>query len=343
MKLTTLTTLAAVALAAPGVAEKRIFLGSRCATPDAETRALMFGDPAAWAKMLGATGADCNAASTNPDPIYDPGQAYLINVWVHVITNAAGTVGNVSDALIHSQIQILNEDFRALAGSLGENGTNSRIYFRLADRDENGNPATGITRSANTTWFNDGGSYWNTLAQDPNRFLNMYTNNTGGLGYVPFLPADGGGTFVGADRDRVVILWDAFGRNSPYGPPYDQGRTATHEVGHYLGLEHTFEGGCEEGGATCYEQSDLICDTNPEANPTFGCPTTAPSNMSCGVLRPIENYMDYSDDTCMELFTVEQTRRIRCSLENWRPNLATPVLFFDGFESGDTSEWSEEI
>lgn len=342
MKVAALTTLAALVVAAPSYAEKRIFLGSRCATPDAETRALMFGDPAAWAKILGSTGADCNASSTNPDPAYDPGQAYLVDVWVHVITNSAGTSGNVSDALIHSQIQILNEDFRALAGSLGENGNDSRIYFRLADRDENGNPATGITRSANTTWFNDGGSYWNTLAQDPNRFMNIYTNGAGGaLGYVPFLPADGGGGLVGTNGDRVVILWDSFGRNAVGGPPYDQGRTATHEVGHYLGLEHTFNGGCATATSpACYSNGDLICDTNAEANPRFGCPVGA---TSCSSVDPIENYMDYSDDTCMEEFSVEQTRRIRCSLENWRPTLGTPVLFYDGFESGDTNEWSEVI
>jgi hypothetical protein len=158
------------------------------------------------------------------------------------------------------------------------------------------------------------------------------------LGYVPGLPADGGGGLIGQPSDRVVILWDAFGRDAPGGPPYDQGRTATHEVGHYLGLEHTFtpQFSCPSGSPpSCYSDGDLICDTNPELNPIFGCPS---SSTTCSTPDPFHNYMDYSTDLCMSEFTLEQSRRVRCTLENWRTGL--DLIFFGGFESGDLSDWS---
>lgn len=306
-----------------------------CGTLDREERAALFG-------FVEGTPSDCSSSSTNPLPAYAPTEIWEIPVVFHVITNAAGTQGVISDALIHSQIDILNEDFQAILGTPGAAGTNVQLRFVLASVDPNGDPTTGITHSANTTWFNDGGSYWNTLAWDPNRYMNVYTNQaSGNLGYVPFLPADGGGGFVGGNSDRVVVLWNTVGRNAPFGPPYDQGRTVTHEVGHYLGLEHTFNGGCASGTSpACYSNGDLICDTNPESGPVFGCPG---SPVSCGVPAPFENYMDYTDDLCMMRFTVEQSRRIRCTLLNYRPNLyqlGLEAIFDDGFETGDASAWS---
>jgi hypothetical protein len=195
----------------------------------------------------------------------------------------------------------------------------------------------------NNTWFADGGSYWNTLAWDPTRYINIYSNNaSGNLGYVPFLPADGGGSLVGTAQDRVVVLWDTIGRNSPFGPPYDQGRTVAHEVGHYLGLEHTFTGSCAvPTSPACYSNGDLICDTPPQSSQTFGCPVGATS--CSGALNPIRNYMNYTDDTCMEEFTPEQVNRMRCTLVNYRTDLFQVVnasdIFADGFETGDTTAW----
>jgi len=152
--------------------------------------------------------------------------------------------------------------------------------------------------------------------------MNIYTNQAGGnLGYVPFLPMNAGGALVGGLSDRVVILWTSFGRNGPIGPPYNQGRTVTHEVGHYLGLEHTFSGGCASATPPgCYTSGDYLCDTNSESGPNFGCPTNP---TSCGSPDPITNYMDYTDDLCMEMFTVEQSRRMRCALTSYRTNLYT--------------------
>jgi Pregnancy-associated plasma protein-A len=226
-----------------------------------------------------------------------------------------------------SQIEIMNEDFQALAGSNGAPGNDAQIEFYLATEDPNGNPTTGITRSTNNTWFNDGGSYWNSLAWDTNRYLNIYTNSaSGALGYVPDLPQGG---IAGSNSDRVVILYSTFGRNAPYSP-FNLGRTVTHELGHYFGLYHTFNGGCSNS----YTSGDRIADTNPESSPTYGCPG---SRSSCGQAAPIDNYMDYSDDRCMNKFTDEQNNRMRCSLLHYRPNLYS-VATFGGCSAADLSE-----
>ncbi|MCA9294895.1 MAG: zinc metalloprotease, partial [Phycisphaerales bacterium] len=262
--------------------------------------------------LFGST-SDCTLNSTNPTAAYDPSVVkYRIPVVVHVIRTTAGTTGNISTAMVQSQIDVLNEDFNAIAGTLGAPGTDVQIEFQLAQTDPTGNPTNGITYSNNTTWYNDGGSYWNSLAWDPDKYLNIYTNSAAGaLGYVPGLPQEG---VAGSNADRVVILWSAFGRNSP-AVPYNLGRTATHEVGHYLGLFHTFNS-C--GSSTpCYTTGDRICDTVRQSSPTGGCS----NGNSCGDGNNRRNYMDYSDDSCMWEFTPDQARRMRCTLENWRPQL----------------------
>ncbi len=263
--------------------------------------------------------SDCELGSTTILPEYEPQghPLYRIPCVVHIIEHSNGQ-GRISNALVASQIDVLNEDFRALAGSLGENGTDARVEFYLATEDPDGSPTNGITRTVNDTWYLDSGDYWTPLGWDTTRYLNFYTNNASGfLGYVPGLPQGG---VVGQTWDRVIVLWSAFGRNAPIGPPYDLGRTATHEVGHYFGLYHTFQGGCA-GTSGCYQNGDLICDTNPEGSPVFGCPG---SSQSCGLPDPFDNYMDYSDDSCYERFTPEQINRMRCTLENWRVDLADP-------------------
>lgn len=291
----------------------------------------------------GGTPSDCALDSSNPATIYEPGVLYTIPVVVHIIMDSACAEGVVSDELVHSQIAILNEDFLALPGTNGALGTDARIRFELVTVDPDGQPTSGITRDCNTTWYNDGGDYWETLAWDPQRILNIYTNSAAGArGYVPFLPALGGGSMVGGNADRAVINWLAFGRNGPF-PPHDQGRTVTHEIGHYLGLYHPYFGSC--GIATepeCYSTGDLLCDTPPDDTSHDKCPVGA---TSCGgVAVPIENYMELTDDLCMEGFTREQARRMRCTLEHYRPDLfSAGEIFIDGFESGDTSAWPTTV
>lgn len=276
--------------------------GLRCGLPPWDGGEVIAGGP-----------QDCTMNLTNPAAEYDPKvKKFRIPIVVHVLQRANGT-GFIPEARVRSQIDILNEDFLALPGSNGAQGTDIQIEFYLATKDPNGQPTNGITYSTNDTWYNDGGQYYNSLAWDTNRYLNIYTNNaSGALGYVPFLPQQGG---VGSKADRVVCYHEAFGSNPAY-PPFHLGRTATHEIGHYLGLWHTFDNGC--GNSSCYTTGDRICDTNPESSPRYGCPNNP---MSCGALSPYHNYMDYTDDDCMTNFTPEQARRERCTLEYYRPNL----------------------
>ena len=303
----------ASSLASPLTAAVGESSGPACATPQMDPPT--FADPLALVSP-----SDCSATSTNPGPEYDPTDLLTLPVVVHIIMDGPCTQGAVSDALVLSQIEVMNEDFLALPGSPGSLGTDSQIRFELAQTDPEGNPTTGITRHCNTTWYNDDGSYYDTLAWDPTRYINIYTNSAGGSrGYVPFLPADAAPGEIGSAEDRVVVNWLAFGRNGPF-PPHDQGRTVTHEVGHYLGLYHPYKNGCGIATAPdCYVTGDLLCDTPPDATSHDLCPGGA---TSCGGFPvPVENYMELTDDLCMTGFTAEQVNRMRCTLLSYRSSL----------------------
>lgn len=248
---------------------------------------------------LMATPSHCSLASTTIDNEYWPGDHYVIPVVFHVISNTAGT-GNISDAMINSQIDVLNEDYGGLPNTPGAQGFDTHIRFRLA----------GITRTQNDNWFNDKDEsvYKSTLGWDRNKYLNIWVNTASGyLGYSYF-PQDSSGD----NLDGVVVLYSAVGRDSG-SPPYDKGRTLTHEIGHYLGLYHTFDGGC----ANSYTSGDLLVDTNPEQDAHYGCQASS----SCSLPDPIDNYMDYTDDTCMQKFTPEQGNRMMCALMSYRSTL----------------------
>ncbi len=288
--------------------------GVRCLSPEPDPS---FVSPPLFATDAGSQ-ADCMYRFTRPTTDYDSTVIYEIPVVFHIIEDNAG-VGFVPYAQVLNQIDVFNEDFNALPGSNGAPGNDARIRFVLATVDPMGEPTTGVTYSRNSQWFNDGGQYWNTLAWDTNRYMNVYSNNGGGsglLGYVPGLPQQG--NVVGNAFDRVVVQWDTVGKDTPHGLPWDQGRIATHEVGHYLGLWHTFAGGCGIPGR-CYRSGDYICDTSPESSPTNGCGV---GKVSCGLPAPVSNYMDYTDDACLTDFTIEQNRRMRCTISQWRPLLA---------------------
>jgi hypothetical protein len=268
--------------------------------------------------------ADCSLNQSDNLDDYAPGQVITIPVWVHIIMNDDGSQGAITNALVQSQIDVLNEDYQATAGTPGANGTDVAIQFQLA----------GITRTNNSAWFdacyycgtvggNPDETYKINLNVDPDQYLNIYTKEwsdyAGLLGYATFPQEDAGNAI-----DGVAINWQNFGRPALGGGPYDQGRTTTHEVGHYLGLYHTFQDGCGAAASpACYSDCDLICDTNPVESPNYG---PCNPNTSCSTSDPVTNYMDYTDDACMDNFTPEQARRMRCAILNYRSSLPLPTV-----------------
>lgn len=238
-----------------------------------------------------------------------------IPVVVHVLWNTSAQ--NISDQMITSQIQVLTEDYRKMYGTNGWNthpsGSDVKVEFHLADRDPNGLPHSGINRVYTTyTSFNyiNDNTYLKSLSYWPSdKYLNLWVCNlsNGILGYAQFP----GGP---AATDGVVILYSAFGLNSPF-YPYNIGRTTTHEVGHWLNLIHIW------GDVSTCDGTDYCNDTPPCSGQYFSQVPSCPVPSQCGYPRMIENYMDYSDDGCMNLFTNDQTSRMRAAYTVYRYNL----------------------
>ena len=235
---------------------------------------------------------------------------YRIPVVVHIIYNTAAQ--NLPDAQVFSQIDVLNEDFRRLnadtvATPLPFKGVaaDTEIEFCLATLDPNGLPTTGITRTETTitTFSGDDMKADATGGKDPwprTEYLNMWVCGLGGglLGFSSPLGAP-------ASEDGVVIGHEYFGRVGNLDPSFDMGRTATHEVGHWLGLDHPW------GGGGC-SSDDNINDTPMQDGPNFGCQTFPSISCSNGPDGDMfMNYMDYSDDICFNIFTQGQTAVMR--------------------------------
>ncbi|HMT12049.1 MAG TPA: M43 family zinc metalloprotease, partial [Ignavibacteria bacterium] len=264
-------------------------------------------------------------ARNNP-PGTDNRTVITIPVVVHVIWNLP--VQNISDDQVLSQIDVLNKDFRRMNSDTTNTpapwkplGADCQIEFKMARRDPNGNPTLGITRtqtsvvefgqSSSVKFTSQGGhDGW-----DRDRYLNLWTCNIGAqlLGYATFP----GGS---AALDGVVIGYNYFGTVGTLSPPYNKGRTATHEVGHWLWLYHIW--GDDNGSCA---GSDLIGDTPNQALEFYGCPTY-PQLDACASVAPgvmFMNYMDYTDDACMNLFTQGQLVRINSALDGPRVPIKT--------------------
>ena len=260
------------------------------------THRLLEKDPQVVARVQARAAAQQNAA---PMP---EGGVRIIPVVVHIVHQNGAE--NISDTYVHQAIERLNKDFRAMNSDTSMVRSmfkpliaDMNFEFRLAGIDPAGNCTNGIVREYNPATDQGADAAIKTNYWPTNKYLNIYVvkrignSSSGGIilgyAYLPFMAA-------GEPHDGIVILASEMNSFS---------RTLTHEVGHYLGLLHTFQSGCTSSG-------DGVDDTPPVANPNFGCPWSV---NSCHTDSPdlkdqIENYMDYS--SCQAMFTHGQKQRV---------------------------------
>ncbi len=238
-------------------------------------------------------------------------EVIVIPVVIHVLYN--NSAQNISDAQVISQIKALNEDYRRLNADAEKtpipfqnDAADTRIVFCLAKVDPNGRNTQGIVRkyTKEQFWLSDdemkfsskgGDDTW-----DSKKYLNIWVCNLFGrtLGYavLPNGPAD---------KDGVVIQYDVFGTMGTLNTEFNKGRTTTHEIGHWLGLKHLW------GDASCGD--DGVNDTPPQQTNNIYCPTF-PHTSSCSINTygdMFMNYMDFTDDVCMNIFTSGQKSKMR--------------------------------
>ncbi|MBA2613327.1 MAG: T9SS type A sorting domain-containing protein [Bacteroidetes bacterium] len=269
---------------------------------------------------------------------------YTIPVIFHVIHGgqSVGSYPNISQAQINSQINILNNDYAGNGLNVGNISStvfapllaNCNVQFCLAQKNPAGATLAepGIERInyisnswANPTSFNNTTNFRNYIETtikpntiwDPTFYLNIWitdvNSSVGLLGYATFPPSSGLSGLTGglgtATTDGVWCWSKSIGDVGTLSPPYDKGRTATHEIGHWLGLRHIW------GDAAC--GNDFCGDTPPQQQENTGCPTYP--SVSCGNGPDGDmfmNFMDYSDDACMYMFSLDQRTRIQTAMAN---------------------------
>jgi hypothetical protein len=275
------------------------------------------------------------------------GQVITIPVVVHIIhdNKPYGVDENITNEQILSQITVLNQDYRRMMDTPGFNsnpiGADIEIEFCLAQRTPNGEATNGINRlniptpvidspwGSFITWTTEDieGMLKPTTVWDPEEYLNIWVvdNILLGMmaGYAQFPESstldglDGGSLSEGGATDGVVIAHNCFGSSDiypsgTYASPYDKGRTTTHEVGHWLGLRHVWGDNNSCTVDATDSLNDYCLDTPPASDANQGCAQTT----SCPTPSMIENYMDYTDDSCKNTFTQDQKTRITTVMAN---------------------------
>jgi len=276
-------------------------------------------DPAMAERMAEIEDFTQKWIAKNPD-VKEMGTVITIPVVFHILYNTGVPATNVSETKILSQLAILNDDYRRLNWNASATpevflpvAADAELEFCLAQRGPDGFPSSGITRTPTTktsftTNVNDaksdatgGKTGW--PATD---YLNVWVvpgiNGGNVLGYAQFPGGD-------LSTDGVVIAYNCFGDVPPLMAPYLYGRTTIHEVGHWLNLRHIW------GDGPC-DQDDFVADTPRSDGANYGCPNTnSCSNESPDYNDMVQNYMDYSNDNCQNLFTLGQKQRMRVLFE----------------------------
>lgn len=306
-----------------------------CGTQQVEA-ALMQSDPGYQARKQQNEAAIARFLS-NPGNQNKMMVTKTIPVVFHVVYNTPSQ--NISSEQIQSQLDILNRDFRRMNADTANTpnvfrvlGADTQIEFCLASVDPAGQPTTGITRTSTTVsgFSINSPNAVKTTAQggkDPwprNNYLNIWICNISG-GILGYATPPGGS----AASDGVVLLYTSVGA-APHNPfntaaPYNKGRTGTHEVGHYLGLKHIW------GELPGCADDDLVADTPLQQEENYGCPVFPVPNSAIGGVCPgggsngpmFMNYMDYTDDACMNMFSKGQRDRMAAVLSTSRASLLT--------------------
>lgn len=281
-------------------------------------------------------------------------EVYRIPVVIHILYSNQNM--NLDDSVIINQINILNQDFRRrnpdttlTRDVFKARAADANVEFYLAGIDPLGNPTNGITRTQSSanfalSVFNNNVKQTSAGGIDAwptERYLNIWVCDLSIFGSPVILgyatPPEGApnwpeGSGPAESRfDGVVVHYQVFGSNNPTRPEnlseVAAGRTTTHEIGHYLGLRHIWGDGGGFGGGDGCDVDDGIADTpNAAAASQQTCNYNSNTCVDTPVDEPdmIENYMDYSDERCMNMFSKGQVNAIRYCLENFRPELIDP-------------------